>query len=312
MRLMLVFPNLSDMPVDQRRLDQWKFRMRGVYPPLGLAYVAGALEEAGHTVKVADADAENLTTTSLADDIRKFCPDIVGMYCGALMINEVRKVAQLAKGINEEIITIVGGPHLSVYPETTVRFPEFDIGVIGEGEITICEVVTGLQNRGDLSGIEGIVFTDNNEIVRTHPRSYISDLDTIPFPSWHLLPVRKYNDILTKTNRFATMITSRGCPFNCIFCSAECRLGRKFRFRSPENVLREIVLLRSDFGIEEVCFYDDTFTANMERVVRLCDEIINQGINIRWECRTRVDLISDELLRKMASAGCYRIRYGIE
>jgi len=194
----------------------------------------------------------------------------------------------------------------------TVQFPEFDIAVIGEGEITVCEVASALEDKGDLANVAGIVFKDRHELVRTPPRGYIADLDTIAFPSWHLLPVNKYNDILAGTNKFATMITSRGCPFSCIFCSAECRMGRRFRFRSPENVLEEIELLTSNFGIEEVCFYDDTFTASRERVERLCDEMVRRRTNIRWECRTRVDLVDDELLGQMASAGCYRIRYGIE
>ena len=312
MKVMLVFPNLSEVSVDKRMLDQWKFQIRGIYPPLGLAYIAGALEQAGHTVNFVDGEAESISMTALGNRIRAFSPDIMGLYCGTLMINKVREVAQLTKNINPDIVTVVGGPHLSVYPEITIRFPEFDIGVIGEGEITMCEVASTLQSKADLSNIKGIIFKKKQDIIRTSPRDYISDLDTIPFPSWHLLPIKKYNDILTKTNKFATMITSRGCPFNCIFCSPECRLGRKFRYRSPENVIEEILLLKNDFWIEEICFYDDTFTVNKKRVMKLCDEIINRKIDIKWECRTRVDLVNDELLKKMASAGCYRIRYGIE
>ena len=286
MKVMLVFPNLSDISVDKRMLDQWKFQIRGIYAPLGLAYIAGALEQAGHTVNFVDGDAESISMTALRNRIQAFSPDIVGLYCGTFMINKVRKVAQLAKNINPDVVTVVGGPHLSVYPKITIRFPEFDIGVIGEGEVTMCEVASTIQNKGDLSNINGIIFKKNRDIIRTYPRNYISDLDTTSFPSWHLLPIEKYNDVLAKTDKFATMITSRGCPFNCIFCSPECRLGRKFRYRSPENVLEEILLLKNDFGIEEICFYDDTFTVNKKRVMKLCDEIINRKIDIKWECRT--------------------------
>lgn len=312
MKVMLVFPNLSDVSVDENLLDQCKFQIRGVYPPLGLAYIAGSLEQAGHTVNFTDADAESLSMTALRKRIKAFSPDIAGLYCSTLMINKVREVAQLVKNINTDIVAVVGGPHLSVYPEITIRFSEFDIGVIGEGEIAMCEVTSAIQSKADLSNIKGIIFRKNGDIIRTYPRNYISDLDTIPFPAWRLLPIEKYGDILTKTNEFATMVTSRGCPFNCIFCSPECRLGRKFRYRSPENILEEILLLKNDFGVEEICFYDDTFTVDKKRVMKLCDEIINRKIDIKWECRTRVDLVNDELLKKMHLAGCYRIRYGIE
>lgn len=312
MKVLLIFPNLSDLSVDRRMIDQWKFQLRGVYVPLGLAYIAAALEQAGHTVAFIDANAEFLSMSGLEKRVRSFCPDIVGLYCATLMINKARKVAQLVKNVDPNIVTVVGGPHLSDYPEMTIEFPEFDIGVIGEGEITICEVVSTIQRKDDLSNIKGVIFKNNSDIVKTPSRNYISNLDAISLPSWHLLPLHKYGDVLTKTNKYATMMTSRGCPFKCIFCSPQCRLGRKFRYRSPENILEEILALKNNFGIEEICFYDDTFTVNKKRIMKLCSQMIDGKIKIKWECKTRVDLVDDELLKKMASAGCYRIRYGIE
>ena len=313
MKIMLIFPNLSEATVARNYVDQLKFQIRGIYPTLGLAYIAGALENADHEVVFVDANAECLAEEKVEERIKSFSPRVVGFYCGTLMIDEVRKFARVAKKVDEKIVTVVGGPHLSVFPEVTLEAREFDIGVIGEGEKTICELVDTIDREGDVRNVAGIVFRNGSETVKTDSREYSTDLDSIPFPAWHLMPIEKYHDILSCMRGFVpTMITSRGCPFKCIFCSPECRLGRKFRYRSPQNVLEEILYLKRYYEIKEVCFYDDSFTVNKKRVHSLCDKMIESNINIKWECRTRVDLVDDAILEKMAAAGCFRIRYGIE
>lgn len=313
MKIALIFPNLSDTSIDRRMIDRVKFEIRGIYPPLGLAYIASILEEDGHEMAFLDANAECLTLSEIRDRIVTLQPNVAGLYCATLMINEVRSVARAVREVNPGITTIVGGPHLAVFPDATMAFSEFDIGVIGEGENTVRELATALESGGDLTKVKGIAFKKGEKTIKTEPREYVTDLDALPFPAWHLLPVSKYRDILTRRpGRSATMITSRGCPFRCIYCSAECRLGRKFRYRSPDNILEEMLYLRDTFGVREICFYDDTFTVRKDRIAALCALLIERDADIEWECRTRVDLVDREMLANMSRAGCFRIRYGVE
>lgn len=204
------------------------------------------------------------------------------------------------------------GPKLTYSQKKTLEYIDCDFAIQGEGEETIVELVNALKSKKPLKNIKGLIFRKGGQIIVNPPRPLIKNLDDIPFPAWHLLPINKYKSLFSRTKKFATMVTSRGCPFNCIFCSDKSRLGRMFRYRSPDNIIKEIKFLINNHGIKEILFYDDTFTVNRNRIIELCKKILAENIKVSWECRTRVDLVDKELIELMKKSGCYRIRYGIE
>ena len=316
MRISLINPHYSKYrKKDRRFLNSFNHLMdiiRGVYPPLGLASIASSLEQKDHKVEIIDAEAEKLPLEQIEERLRIFAPDVVGLSATLLTFESARESARYIKKIYPDIPIIIGGPHLAGYPESTMELREFDFGVIGEGEITICELVDAIEKGSDMDNVDGIVYRDNGVIKMTHPRKLIENLDALPFPAWHLLPIDKYSYFFSKTRDYAAMIINRGCPFSCLFCDTQAILGNKIRTRSPEDVVDEMEMLHEIYGIREIFFYDDTFTLNKKYTIELCDEMISRDLDMIWECKTRVDCIDDILLNKMFDAGCFRIRYGIE
>ncbi len=306
MRTLLISPKYSEDVSSLSRI------LKSKIPPIGLAYIAAALEKAKHKVKIVDAEAEDMGKDDLQQVAKDYNPELVGISVTTWTFRKGKEIARYIKKALPDVPIVVGGPHLASFPVETMEYKEFDFGVIGEGEITICELVDRLENQIDFSDVEGIAYRKDGGVIVTKPREYIKNLDELSIPAWHLLPINKYKDILTRRNHFASIISSRGCPFNCTYCDPDGRFGRWFRTRSPENIMQEMELLYNEYGIHEICFYDDTFTANKERILELCNKLINRDLDIIWECRTRVDCIDEELIKKMSAAGCYRIRFGIE
>ena len=166
------------------------------------------------------------------------------------------------------------------------------VGVIGEGESTAQELISAIENNEPVNEIKGIVFKKNSEIIINSKRELIENLDSIPFPSRNLLLIDKYFDIFTKKNKFATLIASRGCPFNCSFCDRDNRMGHQWRVRSPKNVIKEIKTIQNKYNINEFMFFDDNFTSNENWIYQFCELIKKNNLKILWECRTRVDLVN--------------------
>ncbi len=285
------------------------------YPvlPLGLAYIAAILEQNQINVTVVDAWAERLGHEELSAAILRSRPDIIGITMTSTMAPAAMEVAALAKAtINVPVV--VGGPHSSALPLECLANPAIDYVVIGEGEITFLNLVRTLSSgHPDLSTINGIAYRLNGEIIVNKPADLIVDLNDLPMPARHLFPLNRYRTHLPYGRKapYMTMITSRGCPYNCIYCSKSV-FGATYRALSPDNVVRELKHLIGTYGIKEYRFYDDDFTLNVNRASEICDEIIRQGIKLDWSCTTRVDLVNDELLGKMKRAGCYTISYGVE
>lgn len=306
--ILLVNPNIS------RISDSGE----GVLPPLGLCYVSAYLKQQGLRCEVLDANALDLGDQELLDAIKQKQPQLVGFTATTPMITEVGRLAALLKSEYPELLIIVGGPHVTVLPELTLkRYPGVDLVVRGEGEITTYELITHIKNQGrqDLSSLKGITYRDSQgQIISALPQPPLTDLDALPLPDRSDLPNHKYRPSIKWFNRvpFATIMTSRGCPNDCIFCASKLILGRAVRFRSPENVLKEIIELVETYGVKEIMFYDDTFTINKERISVLCDLIIAKGLDISWGCLSRVDRIDPELLKKMKQAGCHIMSYGVE
>lgn len=281
--------------------------------PLGLEYLASSLKSNNIGVTLIDATIEGLSEEKFVSTLRKIDPDVIGISMTTMGLLQDLKGLSLAKKACPDAKIVVGGPHPSAVPiELMNSVKDIDFAVIGEGEITLVEVIKSLENSEDLKNINGIAFKENGNIKLTQSREQIKNLDSIPFPSREFIDFKKVVAGLPFGRRkpFSIMMTSRGCPYKCIFCSKSV-FGNKYRYRSVKDVMKEIEYLIS-FGIKEIRFYDDIFTLNQKRIIELCEELITSNFDLIWSCEGRVDTVSRDLLEKIKKAGCYHISYGVE
>jgi radical SAM superfamily enzyme YgiQ (UPF0313 family) len=309
MKIVLVNPPLT---IEERYGVH--FQSGGQTPPLGLASLAATLEESHIGVRIIDGavnnDYQDVTRRILGER-----PNYVGITASTVSIYNAAKIAQMVKDENPSITVIIGGPHITAVPiETMERFADFDIGVIGESEHTIVELLTALENKGDLATVKGIVYRGHG-IIRTDARPYIEDLDSLPMPAWHLLPdLTKYYcpPVHTVKRLPATlMVTSRGCPAKCKFCDRSV-FGNHSRANSAEYVLGMMRILYHKYGIREFQFRDDNFLAFRTRLVELCGLIKEERMDIAWSLAGRIDMVNPDILALLHEAGCWQIWYGIE
>jgi anaerobic magnesium-protoporphyrin IX monomethyl ester cyclase len=298
--------------------------------PLGLAYIAAYLEENGYKPDILDTLAlggrergENYVRTGMNEDaikeyIRDFDPDIVGitsMYTA--YDKDAYDVARIVKEIDPGIIVVLGGAHPSANYGMVLKNENVDLVVKGEGEVTFLEIIRGLDRDEDLSDISGVITRIDGELHINPDRPFITNLDSLPFPARHLLPMDIY---LSQSSPYcmrkprAVMITSRGCPNNCIFCSIHSIWGHKWRPRSAQNVVDEIELLVKKYGVKEIDFNDDNISLDKKRMEEICDEIIKRNIDIKWTTPNGIAIwsLDESLIRKMKQSGCYRLTFGIE
>jgi len=287
-------------------------RVGAVVSPLGLAYIAAVLKESGYAVEILDCIAQRTTLESLGKQIEHIKPDVVGITCLTPMALRSMEAAKIAKEAMPNSVVVMGGPHPSVLPQETLQNSSIDIIVIGEGECTMLELVKCIESGDDLEKVPGVVFRKNGRLVHTRPRPP-ADLDLLPFPARHLLPMKNYHPTPANYRKLPcpTMITSRGCPFRCTYCSNSI-FARSYRASSPHNVVKEMEHLMSEYGAKEILFWDDVFTLNLKRTQEICELIIKRGLNIPWTCESRVDCVNADLLAKMKEAGCWQIGYGVE
>jgi len=310
MKILLINPPIeniieSDMPKElESGMD--------FLPPLGLMYIAAYVKEkTNYNIEILDCGVEKIDYNNLENKIKNINPDIVGITAMTFTLIDVIKTAKLVKEVNPNIKIVLGGPHVNIYPEETMANSEVDFLVLGEGEQPFIDLLENINNPENLKNIKGIVFRDkNNNIINTGKRELIQDLDILPIPARELTHYTKYFSIIAKNNPTTTMFTSRGCPYKCLFCDRP-HLGKIFRARSAENVVRELEKIEQ-MGIKEVFIYDDTFTIDRQRVVDICNLILEKNIKLNWDIRARVNTVDLELLRLMKSAGCARIHYGVE
>ena len=292
-------------------------RFQIITPPLGLAYLAGMLEHHEYPVKILDGIALNLSLSSLKRSVKKEQPSIVGVTATTSQIFDALKVVKAAKEVCPECFTIIGGAHVTFLPIETMNDPSYgkylDAVCIREGEQTIYELTKTLEkNSGDLSAVRGIAYRKNTSIKINEPRPLIEDLDSLPWPSRHLLPMDRYK-LLGKEEDIGHIYTSRGCPFNCIFCSSSKILGNRFRARSPESVVKEFEHIVSEYDPMTIEFVDDLFTLNRKRVVKICRKLRKRHLyDIPWACSSRINVTTKSMLAEMKKAGCLLIYYGIE
>lgn len=301
--------------------------------PLGFMYMAGILEKNGFEVKILDCPLyyrqkrkidENtvkfgLFPEQIKEAIREFNPDIVGVSCSFSMFEaDSFEVLGLVKKVNNKILTLAGGAHASSNPELILRNKNVDIVVVGEGELTVLEIAKRFRERKSLRSIKGTAVRVNKKILVNKPREYIDNLDYLE-PAWHLIDFKKYfehpdSSEVTIRNPSVTIITSRGCPGNCVFCSVHTVWGRKWRAMSAEKVVSQIEHLYKKYGVRHFRINDDNLTLDKKRVMDICNGIIEKKLDIKWDTPSGVALwtLDKEMLKIMKKSGYYRITFGIE
>lgn len=276
-------------------------------PPLGLAYIAAVLNQHGHEVKIIDLNVEKIDYNTYP--YREF--DLVGISSDTARYPVALKIAQAAKEQGAKVV--MGGYHVTFLDEDALNTGLVDYVVRGEGECVLNELVTCLENRGDIKTVQGISFKIDNKIYKNPNAPLIENLDSIPFPARDLLPLNKYvHKLFGRVS--ASIVTSRGCPYDCAFCSVSKFSGIKWRGRSVENIMEEIELLYKKYNYRAFTFVDDNFTFNPDRVAHLCEKIIKKGYDIIWWAQTRVDTIlkNIKLVKLMAQAGAKMFFIGFE
>lgn len=277
-------------------------------PPLGLAFVAAALEDADVEVQIVDTVTHPLGRSRLARRIAEFQPDVVGATAVTMTYHGARQVIRDVKAIDASILTMMGGPHVTFTPrETLAELPELDLVIMGEGDRTVVDVVRQAENGRDWGQVRGLAFRGADGAVVVTPGQETVDVNTLPPPARHLLPLGRYRALRMPIS----ITTARGCPFPCIFCSARDMAGAKIRNRSADIVVDELEDL-AGLGFHQINIADDLFTGRKRHCLAVCDEILRRGLKITWSCYSRVDTISPELLARMKEAGCRTMAFGIE
>ena len=283
-------------------------------PPLGLMYIAAALEQAGHEVQMLDNYLMQQSTEEVQQLVLKLHPTIVGITCGSATYKKCVETAKAIKQVLPECQIIVGGWHASYMPESLLETSEIDYAVMGEGERAITDLAAFLvkSDYSNASTVAGVACRGSLGVVKNEP-TFIN-MDELPFPARHLLPLEKYDRNIDFLNAKPVdiMSISRGCTFNCGFCETKKLWGNISRQFSPQRVMAEVNDLVTNYGTKGIYFINDNFTIRKNQTAEFCDLLIKSKLDLEWICDTRVDLIDQNILEKMATAGCKTIWFGIE
>lgn len=289
-----------------------------VQHPINLAQLAAFVRERlGVETAIWDYGVEPYSPAGLRDRLRRFAPDAVGFSVMTPLAKTAARQAAIVKETNPDILTIVGGPHVSAIPERTLaEFPSFDLGVIGEGEQTLAEICARRQRGERLPDrVPGTVYRDGGALRIAAERPLIANLDDLPYPTRDLLDFSRYQGssspgLSSRLRNITELFTSRGCPVHCFFCGSHVTHRTKVRFRSARHVLGEVRECVEKYGIDHFTVDDDTFTFGRERLIEICRGLRELGVS--WDCDSRVSNVDEELLRLMAQSGCVKIAFGVE
>jgi radical SAM superfamily enzyme YgiQ (UPF0313 family) len=286
-----------------------------VLPPLGLLYIASYLryKHPEFNIHILDAPAYRLNLNEFTKKIKQFSPDVIGITVYTTTFSIVLGTVKAIKKTFPRSIVVCGGPHSSILPEECLASPYIDVVVLGEGEEVFVELLECLKSKADISKVSNIFYKSNERVVKTNYIPKRINLDSIPIPARDLIDMSMYHPAKGTYKRLpaTNMITSRGCPYNCNFCS-KLIFGSRYRVQSPEKTMEEIETLVKNYEIREVIFSDDVFTINNKRMEVFCDLLIEKQLDFTWGCSTRVNLVNPKMLNKMKKSGCISIGFGIE
>jgi anaerobic magnesium-protoporphyrin IX monomethyl ester cyclase len=292
------------------------YQTKETMPPLGIAWLAAVLRENGFKdVFLIDCVINKYSNEQVLELLKKEGPDLVGLSFGTQNRFYAFELAEMIKNNFPEIAIAVGGPHPTLTADDILKnISAIDIVGRGEGELTFLELVRAIDEKTDLRKVAGISFRQKNgQIVHNVFREPIQDLDSLPMPARDLLPIEKYRQTIPLSEKICTsVISSRGCPYNCVYCSTSEQWGHKIRHRSAKNVVDEIEFLMKNYQLDGVGFFDDVFTMNKARVIEICQEIISRKLNIGWWCEARANTIDEETVGWMKRSGCEHISMAIE
>ena len=295
---------------DQQPLSQKAAEKLGIFPSLALAQLAAWVRQAGFPAQIIDLHAENISPKDAESRVRDYDPDIVALTAKTLGWPAVIEIAQMVRVAAPRALIVCGGPQMSIYPKESLTWDCFDVAVIGDGEETFLELAERIESGSSVDDCPGtMVRKKNGDILQTPARPVAKDLDKYPMPAWDMLPVDRYH-CLTLLKPFATMVTTRGCPWHCGYCSQV--YSEKLRFRSPELVAEEMEYLEKTFGVREIVMFDETFTIGKKRMRTLAEEILKRNLKVRFNIRARVDTVDREVLTLLKRAGLRSIHMGVE
>jgi len=278
--------------------------------PIGLAYLAAVLEKAGCELALIDCPALRKNHEMLRAELASFKPDVVGITSITPIIKSTLIAAQIAKETCPNALVVLGGPHATFMDsQILTENPAVDVVVRGEGEQTTIDLLQKFFSSGNLDEVEGITFRKNGGVVRAPNRPFIQNLDELPYPAYHYFDLNKYQFF---GKNVLPILTSRGCPFQCAYCVSSRMVGKGFRARDPDRVVDELEWLKNTQGAGAFSFYDDAFTYDQQRAIKICEGIKKRKIGVPWDCQTRVDQISKEVLVKMKAADCQLVSFGAE
>ena len=302
--------------------------------PLGLLYIAAVLDKAGYKTEILDAFITDslfrkigdiievgMYHGRIAEEIRRKKPDIVGITNPfTSQVENAIRVANIVKAIDPNILTVIGGPHVSAVPiEFLEEAKNVDIAVIGEGEYTMLDIVRFFEGYKKINEVQGIAYRKDETVALNSPRPFIKNLDDLPYPAYHLVEMEQYLnpekiEYRSFKDRAISMITSRGCPLNCSFCAVHLHMGKMFRAHSVNYVIDHIDHVVNKYRVRNIFFEDDNLTLDLKRFEAICDKIIEKNIKINWETPNgiRADYLTLNLLKKMKKSGCQSVFFGIE
>jgi len=312
-------PWFSEDSIGIRAGSRWahmrkiKSQLKYVPFPFMMAYSAAVLEQNNIKVGMLDTLAEEINETNFLEKVENFSPDLVVMECSTPSIDIDYYNAEKVKEVTDSKIAFVGN-HVSALPKEVLKNNSVDLGLIGEYDYTLRDLALNFSDEKKYSEVLGLAYKENNNVHVNKRRPLIMNLDELPLPARHLFKMEKYNETFCEHFPNVQVLTSRGCPFNCIFCLEPWVVyGQSYRARSVSSVIEEMRMLIKQYKPKEIYFDDSTFTVNEKRTMELCNEVIENDFDIPWSCMTTASCIrSKELLKKMSDAGCERIKIGLE
>lgn len=281
------------------------------WPPLHLAILAAIAEQKGHVLKLIDGQVENMPLEEMVSQTAEFQPDIIGITATTPFYHIAVDLACLLKNRLPKVPIAIGGHHITVMKEQAF-LPQFDYAFIGEAEISWPQFLDSFEKQEDVSNIKGILYRKNGKNIFTGKAPVFQDMDSVALPARHLYKIDKYEiGTLEGFKNFTTIMTTKGCPFRCTFCTTEVS-GNTVRKRSPKRVIDEIKSLIENYHIKHFIVLDDTLTLDRKHILEICDLIVSEKLGITFEGSTRANLVDEEIISKMAKAGLIRLSFGLE
>lgn len=290
----------------EQRLSSFQY----VMTPISLPSIAAVLRESNYSVIIQDCIANNQNIDEIKEQIKLYQPQLIIINTSTATFNNDKITIKAIKELSDAHITAIG-THVTALPETSLTESKLDSVIRREPELTALELANSLNNNKDLKNVLGISYKSEKEIINNPDRPFIENLDDLPYPTRDLLPNQKYTMPLSD-KPYTLLISSRGCPYNCIFCTAGQYYGKKLRLRSAKNIVNEIEEIIEKYNIYDITMWSDTFTLNRNFVVEVCEEILRRGLKFNWMTNSRVDKVDLELLKLMKKSGCWIISYGAE